>query len=207
MGGMSGMTRPTFAIIIPVKPIGIGKSRLRATHAVADRLVTAIALDTIAAAVAVAPVLVVTNDPVVADASAALGAATLPDAPDDDLNAAIAYGDAHLGLDTGRAALTADLPALRSADLAAALSAFAGGSAERRGYVSDHLSTGTTLLIARPGVPLDPHFGVDSAAAHAASGALALDGDWASLRQDVDTSADLAAARILGLGVRTEAAL
>ncbi len=203
-----------YSIIIPVKPVGIGKSRLRATIAtgdgratsVADRLVTAIALDTIEAALAVADVLVVTNDRDVADAATALGAGIVPDLPDAGLNAAIAHGDALLGLGTPRAVLTADLPALRSADLADALSAFDERSAGRRGYVADHTGTGTTLLVARLGVPLDPHFGPDSAAAHAASGALALDGDWASLRLDVDTSADLAAAQALGLGKRTAAA-
>ncbi|MCN0180088.1 2-phospho-L-lactate guanylyltransferase, partial [Salinispora arenicola] len=40
-------------------------------------------------------------------------------------------------------------------------------------------------------------------AAHAASGALALLGDWPSLRRDVDTTTDLAEAARLGLGPRT----
>jgi len=59
------------------------------------------------------------------------------------------------------------------------------------------------LLVAPAGTELDPRFGADSAAAHAASGALALDGDWPSLRLDVDTASDLAAAARLGLGRHT----
>jgi 2-phospho-L-lactate/phosphoenolpyruvate guanylyltransferase len=196
------------SIIIPVKPIGIGKSRLRASIGVADDLVSAIALDTISAALAAAVnVLVVTDDPIVAEAAIALGALVRPDAPDAGLNAAIAHGDSLLPAALTRAALTADLPALRPADLAAAIAAFAERPAGRRGYVADHLGTGTTMLIAPPGVPLDPHFGGASAAAHAASGALALIGAWPSLRLDVDTRPDLDAARVLGLGPRTAAVM
>jgi 2-phospho-L-lactate/phosphoenolpyruvate guanylyltransferase len=54
-----------------------------------------------------------------------------------------------------------------------------------------------------PGGDLDPHFGPGSAVAHAASGARPLDGDWPSLRRDVDTPADLTAAARLGLGPRS----
>ncbi|MGW1453349.1 2-phospho-L-lactate guanylyltransferase, partial [Micromonospora sp. NPDC002411] len=65
--------------------------------------------------------------------------------------------------------------------------------------------SGTVLLTAPPGVPLDPRFGVGSAVAHAASGALPLTGDWPSLRRDVDTPTDLATAIRLGLGPHTAA--
>ena len=61
------------------------------------------------------------------------------------------------------------------------------------------------LLAAPAGVLLDPRFGGDSAAAHAASGAVALTGAWPSLRRDVDTADDLAAAVRLGVGPRTMA--
>lgn len=76
-----------------------------------------------------------------------------------------------------------------------------------RGYVADAPGGGTVLLAAPAGVPLAPRFGPGSAAAHAASGALPLAGDWPSLRRDVDTPADLAAAAGLGLGPRTAALL
>jgi 2-phospho-L-lactate guanylyltransferase len=192
-----------YSIIIPVKPIGIGKSRLRASITVADDLVIAIALDTIAAALTAAgSVLVVTDDTAITEAATALGASVTPDAPDAGLNAAIAHGESLLPPSSARAALTADLPALRPADLAGALAAARG-----RSYVADHLGTGTTLLIAAPDVRLDPHFGPGSAAAHAASGAHSLHGAWPSLRLDVDTREDLDAARALGLGTRSAAAL
>ena len=47
----------------------------------------------------------------------------------------------------------------------------------------------------------------DSAAAHAASGATELTGDWPGLRQDVDTAADLRTVLDLGPGRHTCALL
>jgi 2-phospho-L-lactate guanylyltransferase len=99
--------------------------------------------------------------------------------------------------------LTADLPALRPAELEAALRVAA--SVPGRAFVPDAPGTGTTLLAAPPGVSLDPRFGPESAARHLASRARRLEGDWPSLRRDVDTAADLAEAERLGLGPHTAA--
>jgi 2-phospho-L-lactate guanylyltransferase len=63
------------------------------------------------------------------------------------------------------------------------------------------------LLTAPPGVPLDPRFGIGSAAAHAGSGAVELTGDWPALRRDVDTPDDLWAVLSLGAGTHTAALL
>ncbi|BCJ66927.1 hypothetical protein GCM10009779_24830 [Polymorphospora rubra] len=310
---------PSWVVVVPVKRLATAKSRLRG--ALADpgaeahaRLALAIALDTVAAVLACPPVdrvLVVTDDPVAGPALHALGASVVPDVPDAGLNAAVAHG-ASLAADRWVAALAADLPALRPADLAGALREAAGGSTTggstagnptvgratvggatvggatvggqavggqavdgaavggqavdgaaldgqavdgaaldgqavdgaaldgqakggqaldgqadfvgagrdaaprtalrlvpgrtARRFLADAPGTGTVLLTAPPGVPLDPHFGVDSAARHAASGALPLTGGWPTLRRDVDTPADLAAAADLGLG-RHSAAL
>jgi 2-phospho-L-lactate/phosphoenolpyruvate guanylyltransferase len=200
---MTGMPDARWTIIIPVKRLSIGKSRLRGAPA-DDALVLAIALDTVDAAResdAVERVLVVTADAAIAEAVGRLGAEIVADRPDAGLNPAIALGDTHAGSDRPRAALLADVPALRSAELTDALHKAAGTCT--RAYVADHAGTGTTLLIAPAGIELDPHFGPGSAAAHAASGAAALDGDWPSLRLDVDTAADLAAAAHVGLGRHT----
>ena len=96
------------------------------------------------------------------------------------------------------AALVGDLPALRPAELDAALTAAAAHPAA---FVADHLGTGTTLLTAGPATTLAPHFGPGSAAAHA-RGAVALSAG-PGLRTDVDTAADLARAAELGVGMRT----
>ncbi|SHM30743.1 2-phospho-L-lactate guanylyltransferase [Cryptosporangium aurantiacum] len=182
----------------------------------------AMASDTVAAMLAaprVDRVVVVTDDPVAAAALSALGAVCVPDAPGGGLNPALRHGAsvaALLGGSDGRgsrgtAALGADLPALRTADLDAALRAV-----ERlgvRAFVPDAAGTGTTLLAAPGRTPLDPAYGPGSALAHASAGAIDLtavadgSGVGPSIRRDVDTAADLAAARALGLGPRTAALL
>ncbi|TDB72457.1 2-phospho-L-lactate guanylyltransferase [Micromonospora sp. KC721] len=200
--------QPTWTLVVPVKRLTAAKSRLRGALPVVphEELALALAADTVRAAVAcpaVAEVLVVTADAAVAAAAGAVGARAVPDRPEAGLNAAFRHG-ARLAGRRWVAGLTADLPALRPAELAAALRAAATGPAVRR-FVPDAPGTGTVLLAAPPGVPLDPRFGVGSAAAHRASGALPLTGDWPSLRRDVDTAADLAAAARLGLGPRSAA--
>jgi len=191
-------------IIIPVKQSAIGKSRLRSAGAVTDHLVRAIALDTIAAVRAAGVlVLVVTDDQDIGASAGDLGATILADPPGAGLNAAIRHGEASIGLRHDRVALAADLPALRPEELAAALAA---APASGRAFVADHHGIGTTLLWAPAGVPLGPLFGGESALAHAESGAQPLAGDWPSLRLDVDTTSDLAAAAAVGLGPRTRQA-
>ena len=165
-------------LVITVKSLGRAKSRLlgaadrglgdRAAH---EALALALVRDTAAAALAtpnVRKLLVVTSDPTVADTLAADGVATTPDVPDLGLNAAVAYGAELLLLADPTATvgvLQSDLPALCSEELTAALSESAG----RRAFCADRQGTGTTLLVAAPGGPLDPRFGPGSAAAHTAS--------------------------------------
>jgi 2-phospho-L-lactate guanylyltransferase len=187
--------------VIPVKRLGAAKTRLRGAVP-ADRhadLVLAMVQDTAAAVLACAEIgelVVVTDDRRVARAVAALGARVVPDQPRGGLNEAMRYGADLVAGPTGpRAVLAGDLPALRPDQLGSALRA-----AGRRSFVPDAEGTGTVLLAVPAGVPLDPRFGAGSAAAHAASGAVPLAGDWPGLRQDVDTAADLAAVLALGAG-------
>jgi 2-phospho-L-lactate/phosphoenolpyruvate guanylyltransferase len=231
-----------WAVVVPVKPLERAKSRLETAPLGVDRadLVLAMVQDTVAATLACPAVgltLVVTDDPRAGAALALLGARLVPDEPDAGLNAAVSYGAqvARSGIAVRApsvhrprpgapapqvpvAAITADLPALRPHELAAALRAAAGtagaGPAEAgigevgdggRSFVADATGSGTTLLAALPGAGLDPRFGGDSARAHDATGAVRLDGDWPSLRHDVDTLTDLIAAARLGLGPHTAA--
>lgn len=190
---------------MPVKPLTAAKSRLRGAlpgvpH---EELALALARDTVAAAVRRAEVLVVSDDPTAGPALAALGARVVPDAPSRGLNEALEYGATLAGAPRRRVgALTADLPALRPDDLARVLAAAAG----TRAYVADAAGTGTTVLLAGPGGKLDPRFGPGSALAHAASGARRLAAP-PGVRRDIDTMADLRAARALGLGRYTAALL
>jgi 2-phospho-L-lactate/phosphoenolpyruvate guanylyltransferase len=210
----------SWTVIVPVKRLEAAKTRLRGALADADHaaLVLAMALDTMASALAspiVGRVVLVTGDAGPGEAAAALGAEVIADVPDAGLNPALAYAatlvrpkGAAASL-PGVAALPADLPALRTADLTEALrwaqdAAQSGGTgAPVRSFVADAAGTGTVMLAAPHGALLEPCFGAGSAAAHAASGARALAGGWPSLRHDVDTLADLAEAFVLGVGPRT----
>jgi 2-phospho-L-lactate guanylyltransferase len=169
-------------------------------------LALAFAADVVLAAVTVAEVLVVTDDERAGPILAALGARVVPDDPDAGLNPALAHGVELLRAGSpqlGVATLSADLPALRAADLAAALADVPAG---RRAFVADVDRTGTTLLAAGPGAELLPAYGPGSRATHLASGAVELEAAE-SLRRDVDTPDDLAAAVLLGVGPHTREAL
>ena len=199
---------PQWSIVVPAKRLAVAKTRLRpltetlgaAAH---DELVLALLADTVAAAVAcpsVAELTVVTDDPAATDVVRGFGARTLADEPDRGLNPALEHGARHASL-PAVAALSSDLPALRPAELEAAL--LAAESAPRC-FVPDAHGTGTTLLTAC-GAALLPRFGSGSARAHREHGVLALIGDWPGLVRDVDTPADLRAALALGAGARTSA--
>lgn len=198
-----------WTLVIPLKPLALAKSRL--APAVGDRarpeLALAFAQDTVAAALAcraVRDVVVVTDDPRAARELALLGARITADEPAAGLNAALAHGARTARAARPRAALAAlnaDLPALRPAELARVLDAAA---AFPRTFLADAAEVGTTLLSARAGTELRPAFGGASRARHSASGAVELDlVDVASVRGDVDNEADLLAAARLGLGPRT----
>jgi 2-phospho-L-lactate guanylyltransferase len=202
-------------LLVPVKPLAVAKSRLRASPkdgrapAAHRALVLAMALDTIAAAKTtrgVAKVVVVTSDDQVIREVSRLDVETIAEAGQMGLNEALDMGARVLrssqpGIQIG--ALNADLPALRPAELSAALRQAAG----HRAYSRDRHGTGTTLLLAAVGDDLAPRFGPWSASAHAASGASELIGRWPSLRCDVDTESDLSAAANLRLGARTRSFL
>ncbi|HSA53228.1 MAG TPA: 2-phospho-L-lactate guanylyltransferase [Yinghuangia sp.] len=198
-------------LVVPVKPLPLAKSRLApATGEHRGELALAFAVDTVRAALAsehVAGVLVVTDDAAVAESVRAVGADFVPDARG-GLNNALAHGAAQAARrwpSSPIAALSADLPALRSAELDRVLDE---ASAHRRSFLADAAGIGTTLLAAGPGVPLAPAFGGASRARHRASGAHELtSGNVDSVRRDVDTAEDLAHAVHLGVGDRTWALL
>jgi 2-phospho-L-lactate guanylyltransferase len=200
---------PSWSVVVPAKRLAVAKTRLRpltsplpgAAH---DELVLALLADTVAAAATcpvVGAIVVVTDDAAAADVVRGLGVRTVPDEPDRGLNPALEHGARAVG-GSAVAALSSDLPALRPEELAAALTA--AGAAASRCFVADAHGTGTTLLTAI-GTELRPRFGAGSAEAHRASGARPLTGEWPGLVRDVDTEADLRAARTLGLGTRTAA--
>jgi 2-phospho-L-lactate/phosphoenolpyruvate guanylyltransferase len=203
----------TWSLVIPVKVLAQAKSRLTGlADCSRSEIALAMAADTIAAAVqadTVGAVLVVTDDPEVGDIGARLGAIVLTDKPQAGLNQALAHGagySEHRWPDRGRAGLAGDLPALKPAELTAALAAAARVGAA---FVPDAEGTGTTLYAAPPGARFSPQFGPASRDRHLATGAVELTtgelttGELVGLRRDVDTIDDLRAAAKIGLGPRT----
>ncbi|GHI94718.1 2-phospho-L-lactate guanylyltransferase [Streptomyces olivaceus] len=200
-----------WTLVVPVKPLARAKSRLSDTadDGVRPGLALAFAQDTVAAALAcpaVGDVAVVTDDARAGRELRELGAAVVADEPGGGLNAALAHGAAAVRAarpESPVAALNADLPALRPAELARALAAAAQFP---RAFLPDAAGIGTTLLTALAGRELAPAFGPDSRARHRASGAAELRlGAVDSVRQDVDTGSDLRTALVLGVGPRTAA--
>jgi 2-phospho-L-lactate guanylyltransferase len=207
----------TVDLLVPVKPLHLAKTRLRGAWLASDdgahrELALALVRDTIAAAKGgrlVRRLLAICSDRDAVGVLRADGTDVIPDEPDAGLNPALRHGAVLLRADDPAAAvgaLQSDLPALLAGELDAALAAFAA-SGSPRAFCPDRAGTGSTMLLAAPGVDLDPRFGNGSAAAHRESGAHHLDGPWPTLRCDVDTEADLVVAAHLGLGPHTRAAL
>lgn len=198
-----GRTAERWAIVVPVKRLASAKTRLQVDPDVRIELALAMAADTVRAAVACAlteVVIAVSDDPAAAPVLRALGAVVVPDRPDAGLNPALRHGATvrEVPADAGVAAIAADLPALQSGELADLLAA-----SSDRGVtvVADAAGVGTTLLAATDVDLFRPEFGPGSRDRHVAGGAVDLtDSAGLSLRCDVDTLADLAAARAIGLG-------
>jgi 2-phospho-L-lactate guanylyltransferase len=203
------VTTSRFALLVPVKDGGGAKTRLRE---IGDRgradLMTAFARDAIAAARRTPLVEVyVVGDPIaLRPVTDGLDVEVVADEGGGDLNEALRRAADHVALPgRGVATMLADLPCLRTGDLEDALSQTM--TAADRAFVADAAGSGTTLLVAAPGVALDPRFGVGSAHAHVESGATSLAGDLTSLRLDVDTTDDLDAALRVGVGPHTSRAV
>lgn len=176
--------------VLPVRSLTAGKSRLQMAEPSTPELITAMLADSIAAALgsALGEVVVATADRNVADVVTALGAEVWM--TDSGLNGAIREARG-----PGRcAALLPDVPAATSAEIRRVL------SEHERGFVPDRAGTGTTMAFDQA---LEPRFGPGSAARFEAAGLTRVDMPGSGLSIDVDTAADLAAARRAGLGEHT----
>ena len=211
--GGGGANVGDVALIIAVKRLTAAKTRLAPVFSARTReaVVLAMLVDTLTAAAGVAAlgsITVVTPDEAAAAAAIELGVGVLadptPEGHNDPLNNAIGSAERTLALSFSNiVVLQGDLPALQTQELSEAIAA---ARQHRRSFVADRLATGTAALCAF-GAALDPQFGPDSCARHRRSGAIELTGAWPGLRCDVDTPADLAAARRLGVGSATARAL
>lgn len=205
---MSNAPLSRFCVLVPVKPTALAKSRLAPLGDEARQsLVAAFAVDTVTAALAsplVGAVLVVTDDHVLAATLRGLGAHVVPDGVTDDLNGSLLQAAAEARRrwpELAPAAVCADLPALRSADLTRALEA---ASEHGTSFVPDVNGDGTTMVVALSAEEFAPRFGAGSRDAHVSEGAHELvEIDVPTLRRDVDTPDDLRDAVRLGVGKRT----
>lgn len=190
----------SWLVVIPFKGAPSSKSRLAARFDDLSRHALALAfLQDVVAAVretpGVARVLIVSSEPGLATLfpeTPGLAPLALTPDPRHGLNGAIAHGirvaraadsSAHV------AVLLGDLPELTARELGDAL-----GAAVRHplAAVTDAAGTGTSLITLAPAAVGEPHFGVGSAAAHAAAGFVFLDVPVASgLRRDVDAPDDV----------------
>lgn len=202
------MKEQEHVVLVPVKPPAVGKSRLVGLPTELRReLAVAFALDTVTACLAttgVGAVLAVTDDAAFSQRLAALGCEAVPDGVAGDLNACLRLGAAEAVRRWPRlspVALCADLPALRPVDLESAIRTL---PVEAPSFVADAAGTGTTMYAA-PLASFDPRFGPDSREAHLRAGAVAVEGDLVSLRQDVDDLDDLHRVLRLGVGPHTSA--
>jgi 2-phospho-L-lactate guanylyltransferase len=200
----------SYVVLLPVKPPARGKSRLEVDPARRRALAAAFALDTAHACLTadrVEAVLAVTDDARFADQLRAAGCETIPDGVAGDLNESLRLAAAEARRrwpDSMPVAVCADLPALRPADLDAALDA--AGAHLGAAFVTDEDGVGTTLYAASYD-EFAPRFGLGSRAAHLDAGAREIDGNLQSLRRDVDDAQALAAADDLGLGAHTRLAM
>jgi 2-phospho-L-lactate guanylyltransferase len=195
--------------VIPLKPPGVGKTRLGSDA----ELARAIALDTVeaaGAATSVSRVIVITADAALAvELDEVAGVEVVAEPRPAGIASAIARGLAHAGTEgdanVPHAALLGDLPGLVPAELDDVLSQ---AQSYDRAFVADADGSGTTLVTARGGFTLEERFGPGSAAAHLAAGLTQLDvAPASSVRWDVDDPRQLADLAERGIGPRTRAVL
>lgn len=192
-------------LVIPVKHRRRAKTRLPAPVGVDHAaLALAMALDTVAAAARCegVRVFVVTDD----ERLPALLPPNVVVVPDSGggLNGAIRAGlqaAALAGPRAAQATIPADLPALRTTELHAALTAIGCRGA---GFVPDARELGTVLLAGRQ---VQPHFGERSAASHREAGYPQVLIEAPGLRWDADDEEALAYCRSIGVGRHTRAVL
>lgn len=210
-------TAMAWSVVMPVKAIEQGKSRLLASRSARYRLGAAFLTDVLgalAAAQLVAEVIVVGNDPAVAELATTGGARTLPEGAGGGLNAAATIGLGAVTPGHAAAVMVADLPCLTGAAVDQIL---VQAGRFPTAFVCDAAGTGTTMIMAQHPGDCRPQFGDRSRSRHAASGAVELPGQinpepglqqayWRA-RRDVDTEIDLWDAIRIGVGPATAAAL
>lgn len=199
--------------IVPVKPWGLAKSRLDLRDDDRTRLARAFSLDVLDVVLATAGidrVVVVTAENELGAIARGSGAIVVVDRPMLDrglLNRAVDAGRQWAQVnatDSPLVVVPGDLAALTAELLDETLDLLA---AEERSFIPDASGMGTTLLAAARPDRVVPAYGPRSALHHSDAGHRAMPHVDHRVRRDVDTAADLAEARRLGVGPHTAAAL
>lgn len=200
-----------WCVVVPVRPVARGKSRLAALGPMRNVLAQAIADDVVSALTFTPEVgaVMLAGDPSAFTVSAHLTTAQrdklqLVDTGDLGLNEAAAYalqmaessGYAH------RAVVVSDLGCLVSADVSEVLRL---ARQYPTSFIPDHTGLGTTAIFSTHHHQV-PRFGPGSAQRHAAHGAVKLTASM-RMRLDIDTPADLSVAIGLGLATRSSQVL
>lgn len=199
--------------VVPVKPWGLAKSRLDLHDDDRMRLARAFSLDVldvVLAARSVDRVVVVTAENELGAIARNAGATVVVDRP------MLARGLLNPAIDSARqwaqvnaadaplVVVPGDLAALTAPVLDETLAELGG---QERSFVPDASGRGTTLLAASRPELVVPAYGPRSAMHHSDAGYRAMPHLDHRVRRDVDTAADLAEARRLGVGPHTTAAL
>lgn len=190
------MAAETWTVIVPVKPLGEAKSRLRAEDPTADAWARAFLSDVLAAISTVQRIsttIVATSDPEVSALAQRWGATVIDDSPAPGINGAVTHAAQFAPEGTGIAVVVSDLPLLTPEALTRVLSY---ADQHVTSFLADLDGTGTTMWMTHDRAHLPPHFGSGSRAAHRAAGAIdiALEQEDPGLlpaRSDIDTLADL----------------
>lgn len=197
------------AAVLPIKTFPRAKQRLREAVDGPRRqeLAAAMVGDVLAALGATAGIhtlIVVTAEPLAAEAARAAGATLVHDPHESGQSAAAALGiAAATGAGADRVLLVpGDCPALDPAEVEALLHPSLDAQSEPEAViVPDRHGTGTNALLLTPPGVIEPAFGPGSLARHAArgraAGARVRIAELPSLGHDVDTPADLDALRAL----------
>jgi 2-phospho-L-lactate guanylyltransferase len=182
-------------IVVPVKPLAEAKSRLSSALSASERvLLMGWLLDRVLdAALAVAPVSVVTADKAVAARAARAGAAVIVETEPMGLDAAARLATAALRRvgESGMLLLPADLPDITAQALAAATALWRPGNA----VIVASRDGGTNALAVAPDVDFPFAYGPDSFARHCSfarrSGLVVIAPECPALSRDIDRPDDL----------------
>lgn len=194
------------AVVVPLRSPGVGKTRLADALSVEERAGLAGAmLADVAAALRGADcseVVVAAGGDAACAAASALGLDVVRDGHDvHDLDSAVAHAVATVGCDRDVLVVAADLPCLQPDDVLALLRSTTPVT------VAPTRDGGTGGLLRRPASCLGTAYGPGSARAHLAlarnAGVAVTALDLPGFAVDVDTSADLVAARVPHLGAST----